>query len=257
MGVKPDTGIKPELATILDEMFAIGGNHDVKKDLEIRNKIINSFSLEELLLEDHNEINIRVGKSALHYLDANAVHVQTTDTATASKYMMPFFERLLQSDDWNYYELKLLIASMYLTPNIEQAHKLYVKAIKRISEFQVVREVDIQEGYLALNMCARLLYTKYFEDDVDIDWVTDQFETCFHRLEVLESIEDNYQLGIPLLVTKIRQAIFKQDEKPIREFMDELYNWSNSTTEIVNILKSEIRLYKTSEKYFALLGGEE
>jgi len=245
--------IQLELAEILDKMFAIGGNHNTEKAFEIRNNLLDLHSIEDVLLKPY-DANIIMTKDAINFLDASAIHAQTTDTVRANAYMAPFFERLLQSDEWNYYEIKLLVSSMYLTESIEQALELCSKAVKRIVDFQIVDSMDILEGGLACNMCARLLYAKYFENNTKID-LANEFETQLHKLKQLE--DANYKLVIPLRITKIRQAVFNQDQELIDELIEKLDEDYGDYNDITNIVKNGVHFYITSEKYNELLGGEK
>ncbi|MCL1990941.1 MAG: hypothetical protein FWG67_08645 [Defluviitaleaceae bacterium] len=247
--------IQMKLVGVLEKMFDIGGNHDVKKSLEIREELLEFLRGEELLLAPLEDENVLLAKNAIHFLDANETYAQTSNMTQARTRLQPFFKRLLASDDWNYYELKLLVGSIYLASDAEEAQTLAIKGSERSADFRVTKNVDVLEGGLACNLCARFLYAKYFEMDTDAAFIAEEFETWFHKLRELE--ERHYELELPLQVTEIRHAILKQDEVELAKLMEKFEDESDYLEDVINLVISEVRFYTTSKGYLALKGGEE
>jgi len=243
-----------KLVTTLDRVFALGGNHNTDKAIEIRTQLLDYIREEELFLKHQHEYNKNfvTAINAICFIDANNAYATTSARMDGYFHMKPFFEYLMDVDTWNYYELKLLVGSMNFIIAAEEAIELASKAVQAINRFKADQNTDVMEGYLALNLCSRLLYAKYFDDDVKVD-LTKQFNNWLSRLEKLA--ETNHQLDLPFLITQIREAIFNQNQERILELCEELKE--NYEEDIENTVKNGISFYVNSKKYTALLGGEQ
>ena len=240
--------LKSELIEMLKQIFESGGNHDPFKLSEIREKLIDFLKAEKekSLLSYENNENIVIAIDAVRFIDANYIFAKTSNRIEASIPVKPLFDRLIQLDDWNYYELKFLIGLINFAPNAEQAVRFAAKAEKAIMNFQIADNTDVSKGALACNVCSRLLYAKYFDDDVK-DELTQEFSTWFCKLEQLAKL--NNELEVLFLATRIRQAIFNNDFQEVDELFKRVV--ANSDEKIVKVVKSEICFYIASR------GGEE
>lgn len=253
--------LKPRLTKIVEEVFAIGGNHQPAKDMELREKLIDFLKEEDHLILSDDDENIRLAKDVIHFIDADRLLAKTMNNKEAYHHVKPFLERLLISDSWHYDELRLLISSINFTENIEQAINLAAKAEERIFEFKRFRSTDILDGYLALNMCARILNAKYFDRDVKIS-LAPQFTYWLNKLKYL--VESNKELELALLITKVRRDIFNRDESDIFTLCDDLI--PRYDEKIGQMIRNEVDFYieagvfekKKVVKEFELEnGGEE
>jgi len=235
--------LKLELIEMLKQMFALGGNHETFKSSEVRKKLLGFLKAEkeEFLLSYQNNENIIVAIDAIRFIDANNIFAKTSNRIEAGIPVKPFFERLMQLDNWNFYELKFLISLLAFTKNTEQLVELAIKAEQTIRNFRVIDNTDISEGYLACNVCSRLLYAKYFDDDVQTD-LAGEFSKWFSNLERLT--ESNSELELLFLATKIRQSIFNKNFQKI----DDLFKIAetNYDERLVKVVKSEICFYTAS-----------
>jgi len=240
-----------ELTVALKELFALGGNHNPERLFEVRKKISNIISEKELYLKSEYSEDFEIAKNALRLIDATNAYAIKSDRMEGYAHMKLFFEHLVQIDAWSFYDIQLLIISMNFIITVEEAVELASKAVQAINRFKADQNTDVMEGVLACNMCSRLLYAKYFDDDVKID-LAEQFNSWFSKLEQLT--ESNYQLDLPLLATQIRQAIFNQNQERILELCEELKE--NYEEDIENGIKNGVSFYTNSERYNSLLGGE-
>ena len=254
---------KTRFTDIVDDFFDIGGNHDVAKDKEFRSKILDFLKEEDnILLAPWDDANIMLAKDMVHFIDADRIYARTTNSKEAYPHVKPFFERLIESDhnNWHYYDLKLLISSVNFTENIEQAVELAEKAEERIIQFKRVRATEVLQGYLALNMCARLLNAKYFDKDVKFD-LAYNFESWLEKLDSLA--DDTKELELALLITKIRWDIFNRDKSQLLILCDNLVSRFGGA--IGKMIRNEVDLYFGSyvfeseeirKEYGEGLGGE-
>jgi len=164
--------LKPKLEAIIEEFFELIGNHDLDKYNEVRNRLLNFIRDEELFL-DTTDRNFIFATNLIRLIDADKVYAGTTNSKEAYLYAKPFLECFIESDlnAWDYYELKLLIASINFTESIEQAMELALKIDKRAHQFKRVRLTEMLQATLAVNMSARILNAKYFDENIQIDLV--------------------------------------------------------------------------------------
>jgi len=241
------------LALHLDTLFQLGGNHSKDKTIYVRDKLLDFLRREEVLLNTSGE-NFLIARDAVHFIDANNIYSQTTDVNQATVLLQPFFERLLTTGEkWNYYDLKLLSSAIALSQDLEQARNLASKSMERIPDFRINQCVDVLEGGLACNICSRLLYAKYIENDQDEE-IINEFEMWFRKLEHLE--DKQYKLTFPLDVTKIRWAILNQNAKEIAKLIGDIEYSEDYPDEAIAVVLSEARFYLNSEIYKSLKGGE-
>ena len=238
--------LKPELIEILQELLSIGGNQDISKSMELRNRLREFLSQDDQLFCDHDNANVVMAKDAIRFIDANNAYANNTNVAEANAYLNSFFERLLKEKKWSYYELELFIGSSFLTESVEQAIRLAIEAIINCVNFYDNSRIGILEGILSANICARILHAKYFDDIDDKFYLSKEFKDWFARLRHLT--KEHSELELSNLVTKIRHALSEKNEVQIPQYVQELEN--KYSVEIVNLMNREIHFYMTSKRYF-------
>jgi len=225
-----------KLVSILQKLFAFGGNHNIDECIKIKNEFLDFIIEDNLFLKhqyEHNE-NYMMAINGIRFIDANNAYAVTSNRAEGYFHMKPFFEHLLKSDTWHYYELHLLINSIYLCETIEQALELAGRAVAPIAKFRDNIDTDILEGYLALNICAIIFNAKFHDNSLDC---MEEFNAWFSKLEELAEI--NQQLEVPFLVTQIRHAFLNQDQEP-EQFAKLFSELSVDDEEIEKAIKNEI-----------------
>jgi len=214
--------LEPKLIQILEELFAIGGNHDIAKTALIRQKLTDFMVDNNLFLKDQDKNFIMV-KDTIRFIDAHTNLATTTDRDKASVCLKPFFRRLyiILPEDWNYYELKFLINSLHLVEDIKQALRLGYKSLTIVSKFKDLDNSGALESSIICNVCNRILYAKYFDNHVHdkID-LAQEFNKWFEEFERLAKKSSKIELDF--LVTKIRKALFFRDRQLVGELLNEL-----------------------------------
>ena len=235
--------LKPRITKIIDEFFAIGGTHDLDKYKKIRDRLLEVLREEDFLLGDQDDENVVFVRDVIRYIDAISIYAREMNNRGVHRHINPFFNRLKHSSNWHYYDLALLVSSIQLTESIEQATQLASKAQGHVTLFKHARNVDIVEGCLSLNMCARLLNAKYFDYRVEIS-LTTEFDKWYKKLE--ELVKHNALLELPFLVTKIRQNVLNgSEQKVIEQLCDELVQHDK---QIGDMLRNEVQFYFEREK---------
>jgi len=239
--------LQPKLIELLEELLAIGGNHDSIKTIKMRNKFFDYIRVEEFILNHLDDETFILATDAIRFIDAHNIFASKTNQREASIHLKPFFDRLngTQLDTWNRYELRFLINSIHLTEAIEQAVELSEKAMKLLVKFY--ENKDHMECALACNMCAHLLYTKYFCTNVDVDLIANEFKIWLRRLEKVAGNDNDGRLSLMLLVTKIREALFHHSTHEAHQLQGELEKYYDEA--IAKSVNNEIHLYTTAKEY--------
>jgi len=235
--------LKPRITAIINDFFAIGGNHDLEKYQLIRNKLLNVLREEEFLLDEGEDENVMLIRDGIRLIDASSLYAEETNPRRAYKRMKPFFTHLENESRWHYYNLHILVSSIYLTETVEQAVKFAKSAQGYINVFKRTKNTYSLEAALAVNLCARILNAKFFESDTKISLVT-EFQKWLEKLEALT--ESNHDLAMPLLVTEIRQALLIENDTNIKELCTELE--ARYDKKISALIKNEIEFYQNQRK---------
>jgi len=233
---------KPRLTRIVEEFFESVGNHDLTKYMEIRHKLLEFIKDEDLFLTTDDE-NFILATDIIRSIDANSIYAKTTNNKKAYHHIEPFLKRIIEldSNEWDYDELKLVINSINFTDSMRQAIELAHKASERIIGFQIVRLTDNVEGALACSMCSRILNAKYFDNDVEID-LAKEFDNWLDKLEYLtEANKESEYLEMIWHITKIRKQIFHKNDAHIFTLCDGLL--PRYDKQIGQMIGNEVKFY--------------
>jgi len=239
--------IDSELLELLEELFTIGGSHDISKSIEIRKKLKEFLIKDEYLLGNQSNENVITAKTAIRFIDANNVYANTSDVTKASMYLNGFFNNLIsKKENWTYYEAQFLIASCHLTQSVEQTVLLGNKAISSFVNFYDNDYLGIMEGILSCNICARILYAEYFEEGINSkEYLADEFKNWFTKLRLLA--QKHHELELSNLVTKIRYSLFNKEKEWVDKYLEELEN--NYGPQIAKVINREVLYYTSTEQF--------
>jgi len=239
--------LQPKLIELLEELLALGGNHDSTKTIKMRNKFFDYIRAEEFVLNRLDDENFILATDAIRLIDAHNIFASKTNQREASIHLKPFFDRIneTQINTWNRYELRFLINSIHLTGAVEKAVELSEKAMKSLVKFYENKEQ--MECALACNMCAHLLYTKYFCTNIDLNLLANEFKIWLRRLEKVAENDNDSKLPLMLLVTKIREALFHQSAHEAHQLHGELEKYYDEA--IAKSINNEIHSYTTAKEY--------
>ena len=240
--------LEPKLIEILEEYFAIDHFQNPLALIAFRKRFIAFLRAEENLLAPVDDQNIVIAKDIIRLIDANNTYTTSSNRNAASAHLKPFFDRLLGCEKWGYYDLKALSEAIMFAPTAEFAVELGSKSIMPIVNIRLAGSSDKIQGDLAGSICSRLLYAKYFDDEVIVD-LQDKFMTWFKKLERLA--ENNKELAIPYLYNQVRHALFYQNQEEIFRLCDEVKK--DAVEQSANAVISTVGFYTSSQKYNAML----
>jgi len=240
--------LEPKLIEILEQYFAIDNFQDPLALITFRNRFLDFLREENNLLAPADNPNIVITKDVIRLIDANNNYTTSSNRSVSSEYLRPFFERLLKDENWGYYDLKILSEAIMYAPTAEFAVELGAKSIMPIVNIRLAGSSDVIQGILASSICSRLLYAKYFDDELKID-LTDKFMTWFKKLERLA--EKNKELTLPYLYNQIRHALFYQNQEEIFRLCEKVKK--DDIEQSANAITSTVGFYTSSLKYNSML----
>lgn len=236
--------MKTQLIEILDKLIDLGDNHDRKPLMAIRHELLDFLKQDDHLLIPHTNESINTAVNAVHFVDAQ-VNLATSDNIKAGKNLQPFLEHLNTAEKWNYYELRFLVGSLNLTATLKESLVLAGKACELLKDFaSTTPPTDRISAVISFNLTQRILYTKFFEENNEID-LEDAFQQWFLKLQFLASENDKLQLLFN--VVEIRQAVFNQDRQQIAQLMQQFE--ANYNEKEIEVMAGEVNLYMASERY--------
>ena len=232
--------LKPRFRKIIGEFFAIGGNHDLPAYQKSRIEILDFLREEDIMLLPWDDENIVLGKDLIHYIDATINFSETTNREEAYRFLKPFLDRMLETDEnnWHYYHLKLIVSCLGFTDTIEDALLLEKKILHRAAQFSQLRDTQILEAVTACQMGTRILEVKLFEQNVS-DKLERKFKNQIRKLKDLtdadKSLEFYWYLG------RIRWEIFNGHLKSARNLCDELESYADKR--VAQMMRKEVEIY--------------
>jgi hypothetical protein len=236
--------LKAELIKILEKLFALGGNHDTTRLLEMRDDFLDFLREEDQLFMSHSHKNITLAKDAVYFIDAHNTYAITTSRVEAGRQMKHIFERLINAQKWNYYELKFLIGSLHFTDSVKHSLLLANKSLEILRDFKADPRSDYLAGLVAFNTISRILHAKFFDDHHGVN-LEEAFAQWFFKLEL--QIPNNDELQMHFKIAEIKQAVFRQNIQAINQHMKEFE--TNYDEKMLKLITSEVNFYISSKRY--------
>ncbi|MCL2376443.1 MAG: helix-turn-helix domain-containing protein [Defluviitaleaceae bacterium] len=188
---------------LIDEALAMKGNQDLVKNKEIRVKF-------EDYLKTHG--NDPLVEDGLRLLDAWAAEFHKSNLEVSSEIAAPVFDRLSKTDDWNFYDLRIMAAIVNYAKTFTQVRVFAEKALKKLEEHSHEERYTRIKLVIHVNAIYRMLRAKYFESDNLV--ASDELESMFssYTKEVM-AICGKDQFPIHKAVTMIRMGLFNRDNE--------------------------------------------
>jgi len=236
---------------LLDELFTIGGNF--KPD---ESKIV-KIKLQEYFKNNENDLQVR---DALIILKTFEADYNYNDLKTCCELSIPIFERLSNTSEWSFYDIRILTYVVHYADTYIQSHALATKALKLLENHtHEKRYVFIKMGIL-INMTSRLLRAKFYEKDTQEadENISDLFSSYIDLIMPLCIGEDFIPHNA---FAKVRKGLFYGDTDLINNTFKFLKE--KGRHELYKVLQDELREYKyyvdldkVSKKQFRIIAGE-
>jgi len=147
-----DEDDKKQFHALLDELFAIGGNYKSDESKAIK-----------LKLQSYAEIykdNLQI-RDALIVLKIFDIEGKSSDFETCGMLSVPIFERLDQTSDWEFYDIRILTCIIGYAQTYMQAHSLVSKALDNLDNYLYKKQYKSIKLSILINMTLRLLRERF------------------------------------------------------------------------------------------------
>ncbi|MCL2574536.1 MAG: helix-turn-helix domain-containing protein [Defluviitaleaceae bacterium] len=221
---------------LLDEIFKLANNHDVTKIKKMEDKL--SVYLET----NSSDAQIEDG---LRMLKAFSVENKDNDFDISQELVAPIFERLADTDKWDFYDIKLISAVLGGASTAEQAYnfsKKTLKELKAYSDDKLYKNVKLS---IYMNTLSRLLRAKYFDSDnlIPSNELAIKFSD-YHRaiMDMCSSV--GAKLNMYKAIATIRRGFFYSDADIQKQGFDMLEACGSSADEVYRMMKADAEQFK-------------
>jgi len=188
---------------LLDEMFAIGGNQDMGKIKEMKGKL--SYYLVTSGGDDQVEDGLRM-------LEAFAIAAQDKYSGASGEIVAPMLARLSNTNEWDFYDIRLVAAVLGVINTADQAYEFAEKALEKLEKHSHEKRYTGIKLTIRVNTITRLLRAKYFDLQSLIS--AEELEKRFSAyVGAALAICDEGDFQIHKAVTTIRKGLFYQDNE--------------------------------------------
>jgi len=225
---------------LMDEVFSINDNTDLKKIQEARNKIVD-------YLKEHGE-DPQI-KDTLIILKIMAMENEYGDYEAAYELAEPIFKRLSQTDNWDFYDIRIFTWVIdCCSLDFDEIDLQAEKALKKLENHSYEGRYHHIKSAIHMNMLFRLLRTKYLERiDLQNKEVVRRLENTF--LKHYTAIQDHNVLPPRRVAATVRKGAFFKDKALINKGykeLKELYekDWIKSLEKELSDFERNERLVK-------------
>jgi len=231
-------------------MFAIGGNHNPEESNLIEAKLLNYIEVNG----DDPQVN-----DCLRILKIFREESEFNDYEGSCAIASPIFERLNSADKWDFYDIRILSATVDYAGTFEQVYQLAEKALNELEKYPHEECYTVVKLSIRMNTIVRLLKTKYF--DMDDLAPSDELENVFsiYANAVIDIIEKG-KFPIHKGALLIRKGLFYQDNQLINKgfaLLEEI-----GASEVYRMMEADASEYnfflgiKMSKRQFNKIVGE-
>lgn len=235
---------------LIDEALSMKGNHDLVRNKEIRVKFVDylEFNGSDPLVED-----------GLRLLDAWASEFHGSNLEVSSEICAPIHNRLLNTDSWDLYDLRILAATIGYNKSFCQTVELAEKALDKLEEYSHEERYIRLRLVIHVNAVYRMLRAKYFDSENLVP--SDELEKMFSNYvdEIMRICSKNH-FPIHKAVTVIRMGLFYQNNKLANEGFEMLQE--TGAEEVYRMMKDDAEEFsffggiKMSKRQLNLVIGE-
>jgi len=198
---------------LLDEAFAIGsnfGNDSLRKIRKIENK------LADYLKESGSDPQIN---DVLCVLKIFADENEHSDFEASQETATPIFDRLLHTDLWDFYDIRIMVTVFDYVGTYEQVSDCAKEILQRLEEYSYKECYTTIKISVHMNILFRLLRARYFDlEDMDDPAELKKIEDIFlaHFDSIMDICKDG-SFPVYKIVATIRKGILFKDSKLMEE----------------------------------------
>jgi len=235
---------------LLEEVFAMKGNQDLVKNKEIRVRFVDyiEFNGSDPQIED-----------GLRLLDAFAIEFQKSNLEVSSEICAPMYDRLLKTDQWDLYDVRLLAATIGYARTFTRLRELAEKALEKLEEHSHEERYIRLKLVIHVNSINRMLRAKYFDCDNLVP--SKELDEMFNEyVDEVMSICNRHHYPVHKAVTVIRMGLFYQNNNLANEGFEMLSE--TGAEEVYRMMKEDAEEFsfftgiRMSKKQLNLIIGD-
>ena len=229
---------------LLDEFFSIGGNHRMEESKKVGDKLRN-------YLENNSE-DLQV-RDTLIILETFELESKFNDFNLCRQLAVPILDRLSNTNEWDFYDIRILTCVADYANTIEQADALATAAIKRLGDYSHEERSTRIKLSISLNMTMGLLRAKFSDSDSAIpsNELGELFSKYINLATALCDEAGNIVRKAKILV---RKGIFYRDATLVNEGFNLLKQ--NDEYDAYRQLKDEVREHKFKVEFNKFIKNE-
>ena len=220
---------------LLDEVFAVGGNHDLKKLKAAEIKLV------DYIRENGNDPQIN---DALRMLKMFADENEHNDYEQSAETVAPVYERLSHADEWDFYDIRIFGAVIGYEETYEKSLELAEYALKKLEKYSDKKQYPNIKLSIHMNILLRFLRARYFDlDDMNDTRALEKLESSFiEHFDAAMTILENDGSPVWKAIITARKGIFFRDNKLMGESFSVLENAKEP--EAYRLLQAEASEYE-------------
>ena len=226
---------------LLDEVFSIGGNHNLERYDELVASLL-----------DYLKINGADSQicDALSILEASRIESEQNDFESGYEVTAPIFKRLTHVDAWDFYDIKILATVIDYAETFEQMHMLVQVALEKLEKYSDEKKYISTKVCIHTNALRRLVRARYYDlEDMsnrdDLKTLEDTFMSYYDTIMALCEVED---FPIHKMVVPLRKGIFFNDADQIAEGFAAL-KYAHED-EVYRLLEDEVEEFLERSQYY-------
>ena len=150
----------------------------------------------------------------IRVLDTFLIEAKDNDFEECCEIVKPIFNRLSNTDDWDFYDILILNRVLDYAETYSQTYELSTIVLDKLQEYQNEEDRETIKVWVYLNTMLRMVREKYFKSD---DLVTSE-ELDEHFLDYFNAVmkmadEDAPNFNLHKEVARIRRGLFFHDDQ--------------------------------------------
>jgi len=238
---------------LIDELFSVGGNHDLEKSRLVEAKLL------EYLNTYGDDAQIC---DALSILEISANESEKNDLDLSRELAESIFIRLSRADVWDFYDIKILATVVGYAETYQQMCKLIDKALKKLEEHRHEAKYGSTKLCIYMNALHRLSRAKFFdiEDLNDTKWLKKLEKVFVSYFDAIMAICEGDDFALHKTIAEVRKGIFFEKYEPVKEGLTSLTKAGH--VEICRMLDDEFQEFSyfstfrmNKKQYNAIVGA--
>ncbi|MCL2400311.1 MAG: helix-turn-helix domain-containing protein [Defluviitaleaceae bacterium] len=222
---------------LMDEFFLTGGNQGIEKFKDIEAK------LRDYLKKNGADDQIR---DVLFVIKAAKEDYEFRDFDSCRKIVAPIMERLSYSEKWDFYDIRILAASIQYMEKYYQIFPLAEEALKQLEDYSHEEAYGNLKVVIRLNILIRLIRVKHFGSDFIESY--DDLEADFvkYSQEANKACDEVNSLVFRWAIL-IYNGIFHKDYNLVDEGLNFFREQGNNS--LYKMISDDVNEYKSHIKF--------